>query len=87
MDKQYLIDLLELEPSEEELLNTLASKAGPMNAEKMIELLFTFDEIENELGSAPDSDFIESLGYKTGTKEKEIARFWHYLECGQFDEI
>lgn len=83
--KEELNNLIELYPNHNELLEVLASRMAPMKAEEMVQMLIYFDEIDNEYGNAPDSDFVEALAYEVGTSPEEVDRFWKYLAMGDCD--
>lgn len=83
--KEELNNLIELYPNHQKLFKVMKTKMKPMKAEEMVQMLFLFDEIDNEYGNAPDSDFVEALAKELGTESKEIERFWKYLAMGDCD--
>lgn len=85
LGKEELKNLIELYPSYKKLREVMASRMAPMKAEEMVQMLILFDEIVNEYGNAPDSDFVEALAYDVRTDPKEIDRFWKYLAMGDCD--
>lgn len=85
LSKNELNNLIELYPNHNKLREVMAKKLPAMTAEQMVDMLISFDELDNELGNAPDSDFVEALAYDTGTEPEEVDRFWKYLAMGDFD--
>ena len=85
LGKDELNNLIELYPNHKELREVMASRMAPMKAEEMVQMLCLFDEIDNEYGNAPDSDFVEALAYDVRTPPEEVDRFWKYLAMGDYD--
>ena len=85
LNKETLKTLMGHCSNYQELFNVMKARMLPMKAEEMVHLLMLFDEIDNEQGNAPDSDFVESLAKVVGTESNEIERFWKYLAMGDYD--
>ena len=85
LSKEELNNLIELYPNHEELREVIARRLPPLKAEEMVDMLISFDEIDNEYGNAPDSDFVEALAYDVRTTPEEVDRFWKYLAMGDYD--
>ena len=66
----------------DELAGELRDQKRVLKAEDMITLMFELDELANEEGSAPDTDWIEGLAYQTGAEATEVDRFWKYCAYG-----
>lgn len=86
LSKDNLMKLMNVYKTNRELKRVLKGKMKQskvkMNSAEMIQMLIDFDEIYNELGWAPDSDFVESLAYDTGSEPEEVDKFWKYLAFG-----
>ena len=89
LNKDALNMAIELLPMHSDLLSALTKVMREnditLNCEEMVQMLHLFDEIDNECGNAPDSDFVEALAYDTGTNPDEADSFWKYLAMGDFD--